>query len=88
MTIYEKELVRIIENLYGSECPAQITERLINMGVIDFSRCKILCVRSFVDGQVREGIKKNEAMWTAAEKFSCSYEYIRKCVYYYRDINL
>lgn len=74
--------------MYAGECPAQITKRLINMGVVDFSRCKILCVRNFVDIQIKEGKKKNDAMWIAAEKFSCSYEYIRKCVYYYRDINL
>lgn len=33
-------------------------------------------------------MQKMDAMWKASEKFACSYEYIRKCMYYYKDINL
>lgn len=33
-------------------------------------------------------MKKVEAMYDAAERFCCSYEYVRKCMYYYKEINL
>ena len=58
------------------------------MGVVDYTRCKILAVRNVVDEMVKKGMKKSDAMWSAAEQFACSYEYIRKCMYYYTDVNI
>lgn len=66
----------------------QMIAKLTEIGVIDYSRCKTLSVREYVNALVRSGCKKMDAMWKASEKFACSYEYIRKCMYYYKDINL
>lgn len=88
MTTYERELIRQIEGKYPDLSHAQLIETLIRIGVVDFSRCKTLSVREYVDRRVREGETKTDAMWQAAENFACSYEYIRKCVYYYTDIHL
>lgn len=88
MTVYEKELVKLIEKRFASLSPGQITAKLIEMGVVDFSRCKILAVREHVGALVRSGIRKTDAMWEASEKFACTYEYIRKCLYYYKDVNI
>ena len=59
----------------------------MDMGVIDFSRCKILAVKNWVEQLVKHGEKKIDAMWKAAEYFACSYEYVRKCMYYYQDVH-
>lgn len=88
MTSYEKELIELVKLRFGDNSPAEITAKLIDMGVVDFSRCKILAVREYVGTAMKTGAKKTDAMWEASEHFSCSYEYIRKCMYYYTDINI
>lgn len=88
MTTYEKELVQIVQNKYSKCSNSELMEKLISMGVVDFSRCKVLSVREHVGEKIKQGAKKTDAMWQAAERFSCSYEYIRKCMYYYTDVNL
>lgn len=88
MTIYMKELLNKLSNKYGSLSATQLTNKLFEIGVIDHTLCKVLVVRDYVANEVKSGNKKTDAMWCAAERFSCTYEYVRKCVYYYRDINL
>ena len=88
MTTYEKELIDQLDLHYKSLTTPQLVSKLMEMGVIDYSRCKVLSVREYVRKLTREGCKKTNAMWDAAEKFACSYEYIRKCIYYYKDVNL
>ncbi len=88
MTIYERRLYDAIAELYPCLDPRGIFEKLVETGIIDFSRCKILVIREHVEAQMRKGVKKIDAMWETADTFACSYEYVRKCVYYYRDINL
>lgn len=88
MTTYEKELALIVQQKYSNYTSGELIEKLIEMGVVDFSRCKILAVREYVGALGTQGVKKTNAMWQATEKFSCSYEYIRKCMYYYTDVNL
>ena len=80
-------MIGMIENRCEGLSPRELTEKLIRMGVVDFSRCKILAVREYVLDRIREGKGKVDVMWDAAERFACSYEYVRKCVYYYRDVN-
>ena len=58
------------------------------MGVVDHTRCKVLAIRRWVEEAVRQGSRKVDAMYQAAEEFACSYEYVRKCMYYYTDVNL
>lgn len=87
MTIYEKQLTEIIEKEYGNLSGGELIRKLLEIGVVDYTLCKVLAVREYVNGIMKTGGKKIDAMWEAAEKFSCSYEYIRKCMYYYTDIN-
>lgn len=88
MTSYEKELISQLEQHYPRLSTTRLLEKLMDMGVIDFSRCKILAVRSRVEQLIKQGYKKIDAMWEAASHFACSYEYVRKCMYYYQDVNL
>lgn len=87
MTLYEKAFVRTVEIRYGTLTPGEIARKMIEMGVVDLTLCKVLSVREFVAEKLGEGVKKIDAMWMATEHFACSYEYVRKCVYYYTDIN-
>jgi glycerol-3-phosphate cytidylyltransferase-like family protein len=89
MTRYEKELARIIADRYGYVASTdQLVEELCRIGVVDHTRCKILSVRRWVDEAVKNGSGKVDAMWQAAEHFCATYEYIRKCMYYYTDVNV
>lgn len=88
MTTYEKELLTIVEQRYSQLSHRELIEQLLQMGVVDYSRCKILSVRSFVNERLGDGMKKLDAMACAAERFGCSYEYIRKCIYYYKEVNI
>lgn len=90
LTVYDRYLIGALCRLYPDEvaCVARLVERLIRMGVVDPVRCKVMVVRRYVERRVRDGMKKVEAMYDAAERFCCSYEYVRKCMYYYKEINL
>lgn len=88
MTRYEKELARIIAERFPNLTPQQLIAELCRIGVVDHTLCKVLAVRRRVDELVREGNGKVDAMWMAAEQFCATYEYIRKCMYYYTDVNI
>ncbi len=88
MTRYEKELARIVALRYGKLPAAELVAELCRIGVVDHTRCKILSVRRYVEELVKEGAKKVDAMWLAAEHFCATYEYVRKCMYYYTDVNI
>jgi hypothetical protein len=88
MTTYQKELAAMVGKYWGALSPERLVEELINIGVVDHSLCKVLAVREFVAEQMRRGGRKVDSMWLAAERFCCSYEYVRKCIYYYKDVNM
>lgn len=88
MTIYEKQLATLLTQKYPKLDAQQLLEKLIEIGVVDFTLCKVLAVREYVEEKMREGSKKIDAMWCASEQFGCTYEYIRKCVYYYTDVRM
>ncbi len=88
MTLYEKELEKLIESHFGELSPTLVGRKLVEMGLIDHTAMKVLVIREFVKEQVLAGVSKLSAMWTATEMFACSYEYVRKCLYYYKDVNL
>lgn len=88
MTTYEKQLFMILGKKYPNISAENLLKKLIEIGVLDFTLCKVLAVREYVDELVRVGSKKVDAMWCASEQFGCTYEYIRKCMYYYTDVNL
>lgn len=87
MTIYVKDLIDRVEQRYGDMDVRDFAHKLFTMGVVDHTLCKVLAVREHVASQVKDGEKKVDAMWIAAEHFCCTYEYVRKCVYYYTDVN-
>lgn len=88
MTVYDRQLIRSVERMFPGQGAGAVVEKLICMGVVDTVRCKVLVVREYVGELVRGGAGKVAAMYMAAEKFCCSYEYVRKCMYYYKDVNM
>ena len=88
LTVYDKQLIGEVERMFPDHHAGEVVERLIRMGVVDTVRCKILVVREYVNELVGRGTGKVDAMYMAAEKFCCSYEYVRKCMYYYKEVNL
>ncbi len=88
MTLYEKELARIVGERYGKLNAAELVAELCRIGVVDHTRCKILAVRRRVEELVHDGHRKIEAMWLAADQFCATYEYVRKCMYYHTDVNI
>lgn len=87
MTVYDRQLIDALAKMYPLEGTAELVERLIEMGVVDTTRCKVLVVREYVHELVKQGNGKVDAMYMAAEKFCSSYEYVRKCMYYYKNVN-
>lgn len=88
LTVYDRELIGYVAGKFDGVSAGDLVARLIEMGVVDTVKCKVLVVRRFVDDLVRKGEGKVAAMYTAADRFCCSYEYVRKCMYYYKDVNL
>ena len=88
LTVYDKQLIGEVERMFPDHHAGEVVERLIRMGVVDTVRCKILVVREYVNELVGRGTGKVDAMYMTAEKFCCSYEYVRKCMYYYKEVNL
>ena len=75
---FQFEICRSIEKTF---------ELLVEMGLIEPTMCKVAVIRNFVNNQVESGVGKLDAMWSATEHFACTYEYVRRCMYYYRDMN-
>ena len=88
LTLYQREVARIVARRFKKPPPEMLVAELCRMGLIDHTTCKVLAVRTWVAEATDSGVGKIDAMWMASEKFCTSYEYIRKCIYYYRDINL
>ncbi|MCC8036015.1 MAG: hypothetical protein LIO77_08830 [Rikenellaceae bacterium] len=88
MTVYITELLAQIEARFGKLSAGELTAKLLELGIVDHTLCKVLAVRQEVARLTAGGMRRTDAMWHATEKFCCSYEYVRKCMYYYRDINL
>ena len=88
ITIYQKRLQELLRERCGEISGGDIVDMLFRVGVIDNTLVKVLVIREYVDELMQAGESKLNAMWRATEVFACTYEYIRKCVYYYKDINL
>ena len=73
---------------FGDLAPQQMFEKMTRIGVIDITLCKVLTIREFVAAMQKIGMIMIDAMWMASEQFACTYEYVRKCMYYYTDVNL
>jgi len=88
MTLYQKRLHELVQARCPERSGHEVVDLLFRIGVIDSTLVKVLVIREYVAGLTAEGETKLNAMWRATEQFACSYEYVRKCVYYYRDINI
>ncbi|MCD7963479.1 MAG: hypothetical protein LUF90_08020 [Rikenellaceae bacterium] len=86
MNIYQKIFRKIISESYNNPETTQLIEALIESGILDDTLLKVFIIRRFVFNKVEMGVTKLNAMWKATEEFCCSYEYVRKCVYYYKDV--
>ncbi len=86
-TTYVKTLLARIEEKYGDLSHSEFVSKLIDTGVVDFRLCRILAIREWVNADVKAGATKYQSMWHASKYFGCTYEYVRKCMYYYTDIN-
>lgn len=87
MTTYIKQLKEQLNERYGELTGKQLIDKLFEIGVVDHRLCKVLAVREYVWALLKGGSKKTDAMWRAADHFCCTYEYVRKCMYYYTDLN-
>lgn len=88
MSIYQKNLENLIEEKCKNMSHKNVVETLFRIGVIDATLAKVLVIREYVSELTRNGEAKLNAMWKATEIFACTYEYVRKCVYYYKDVNI
>ena len=88
MTLYQKRLNELVTRKMPQADGAQIVDRLFRLGVIDTTLLKVLVIREHVERLVLQGASKLDAMWQATEIFACTYEYVRKCMYYYKDLNV
>ena len=88
MSLYKKRLHELVLSRVPHANSGEIVELLFKIGVIDSTLIKVLLIREYVAELMRGGETKLNAMWRATEIFACTYEYVRKCVYYYKDINL
>lgn len=88
MTCYERRLARHLGLRLGTTDSARVVEYLARRGLLDYRACKIFTVREFLQKLIRGGVSTTEALWQASERFACTYEYARRCLYDYRDMNL
>ena len=49
MTIYEKKLSKQLLQRYPQMTPEELITKLIEIGVVDATRCKVLSVREYVN---------------------------------------
>ncbi len=85
MTVYDKMLIEKLCPEEEEMTPQALMESLLKRNLLDQKRCRALLVRDFVDESVRKGSTKIDAMYEAADRFCCSYDSIRKYVYYYKQ---
>ncbi len=88
MTLYQKRLHDLVQARCAQNSGHDVVDLLFRVGVIDSTLVKVLVIREYVEELLREGETKLNAMWRATEVFACTYEYVRKCIYYYKDVNL
>ena len=85
LTAYDKMFVEKICPNESHLSNKELIEKLMSLNLLDHKRCRALLVRDFVDELVKNGSTKIDAMYEAADKFCCSYECIRKYIYYYKQ---
>lgn len=89
MTTYVKTLTGQLRERYGEMATEKFIEKIFEIGVIDHRLCKVLAIRRWVEERMRtqKTVTKISVMRAAGDHFGCTYEYVRKCMYYYIDVN-
>lgn len=88
LRIYDKDFIRQFSSLYDGLPVDEVLNKLQEMGLLNPVAVSATIIREHVATLLSSGEKKTDAMWMATEHFGCSYEYVRKCVYFYPDANL
>lgn len=86
--IYVKALECELSKMLPDSLVGDVLAILEHAGLLDYKKCKVLVVRQYCNDLLRCGKGKVDSMWLAAERFSCSYEFVRACMYYYKDVDL
>lgn len=84
MTRHERLLARTLLDEIRGATPEEAVERLLAAGLADLRACERRAIHDEVERLGQEGTPRCEALYAAAEKFSCSYEKARR--YYYEQI--
>jgi len=67
---------------------SEVIDMLHENGMIDTMLLKVAVIRVWIATREKDGAKRVDAMFEAAAVFECTYEFVRKCIYYYKDIKL
>jgi len=81
-TIYDRALRRTIACRTAGLTPSEVIETLQSLNLLSPARCKAFLAKERVAELMAEGMTKIDAMFQTAEEFCCSYECIRKYIYY------
>lgn len=74
--------VQMVDEQCGQLTCHEVLGWLAEHNLLSPSRCHAYIARKMVDEQLRRGLNKVNAMSLAAERLGCSYECVRKYVYY------
>lgn len=87
MTSLEKRFIEVFKNKHP-QCDENTVKLLLESNFIDFRTMKIALTRHYVEECVKRGCGKREAMMLVANDLATSYEYVKKAMYYYNDVNV
>lgn len=82
----KEKLTEYLTSIIRGYSPEQAVEILGDRGILDYTLLKVQLVRDYVKTQTESGISRVDAMWAASDYFKVTYEYVRKCIYYYNDL--
>lgn len=83
-----KQCKQVLKETYHDFTTEEVIDKLIENQLVDCTRVQMACMRKRVMELVEKGNKKIDSMYRVADDFCCSYENVRKAVYYYTDVKL
>ena len=66
----------------GTSSARATINQLVRIGVLSPARARAWVIRQRVEEMYAMGERKTKAMEIVAQQMCCSYEHVRKCVYY------
>lgn len=81
MNVHEARELEYLYREFGQGADAALLRQLTDRGLIDMRAVERAAVRARVAELQRQGTKRVDAMYYAAEEFCCSYEKIRSIIY-------